>query len=119
VRAAAGVRGHRGGDDDDVSRHHPGATDTRAPAGCALLGIGLGPTPIHLVSIPVTATSVNPARSTGVAVFAGGWALEQLWRFWVAPIAGALLGATVYRLMADAKDQAPAVAGRRYRHHCM
>ena len=72
-----------------------GATDKRAPAGFAPIAIGLCLT--HLISIPVTNTSVNPARSTGVAVFAGGWAIEQLWLFWVAPIVGALLGALVYR----------------------
>jgi aquaporin Z len=76
-----------------------GATDKRAPAGLAPIAIGLGLTLIHLISIPVTNTSVNPARSTGVAIFAGGWALEQLWLFWLAPIAGALLGAVVYRLI--------------------
>lgn len=76
-----------------------GATDKRAPQGFAPLAIGLGLTLIHLISIPVTNTSVNPARSTGVAVFAGGWALAQLWLFWVAPIAGGLLGAAVYRLV--------------------
>ena len=74
-----------------------GATDKRAPAGFAPIAIGLCLTQIHLISIPVTNTSVNPARSTGVAVFAGGWAIEQLWLFWVAPIVGALLGALVYR----------------------
>ncbi len=74
-----------------------GATDRRAPAGFAPLAIGLGLTLIHLVSIPVTNTSVNPARSTGVAVYAGGWALEQLWLFWVAPIIGGLLGAIAYK----------------------
>ena len=74
-----------------------GATDERAPAGLAPIAIGLGLTLIHLISIPVTNTSVNPARSTGVAVFAGGWALSQLWLFWVAPIAGGVLGAMVYR----------------------
>ena len=74
-----------------------GATDKRAPAGFAPIAIGLCLTLIHLISIPVTNTSVNPARSTGVAVFAGGWAIEQLWLFWVAPIVGALLGALVYR----------------------
>ena len=72
-----------------------GATDKRAPAGFAPIAIGLCLT--HLISIPVTNTSVNPARSTGVAVFAGGWAIEQLWLFWVAPIVGALLGVLVYR----------------------
>lgn len=76
-----------------------GATDTRAPQGFAPLAIGLGLTLIHLISIPVTNTSVNPARSTGVAVYVGGWALEQLWLFWVAPIIGAVLGAVVYRLV--------------------
>jgi len=73
-----------------------GSTDKRAPAGLAPIAIGLGLTLIHLVSIPVTNTSVNPARSTGVAVFVGGWALGQLWLFWVAPIAGAVLGAAIY-----------------------
>lgn len=76
-----------------------GATDKRAPAGFAPIPIGLALTLIHLISIPVTNTSVNPARSTGVAVFAGGWAIEQLWVFWVAPIVGALLGAVVYRFI--------------------
>ncbi len=74
-----------------------GATDKRAPQGFAPLAIGLGLTLIHLISIPVTNTSVNPARSTGVAVFVGGWATSQLWLFWVAPIVGALLGALAYR----------------------
>jgi aquaporin Z len=74
-----------------------GATDKRAPQGFAPIAIGLCLTLIHLISIPVTNTSVNPARSTGVALFAGGWALGQLWLFWVAPIVGALLGALVYR----------------------
>lgn len=76
-----------------------GATDKLAAPGLAPIAIGLGLTLIHLISIPVTGTSVNPARSTGVAVFAGGWALQQLWLFWVAPIAGAVLGSTVYRAM--------------------
>jgi aquaporin Z len=74
-----------------------GATDRRAPAGFAPIAIGLGLTLIHLISIPVTNTSVNPARSTGVALFAGGWPLQQLWLFWVAPIAGAALGAVVHK----------------------
>ncbi|KQX00209.1 porin [Massilia sp. Root418] len=78
-----------------------GATDRRAPAGFAPLPIGLALTLIHLISIPVTNTSVNPARSTGVGVFVGDWAVSQLWLFWVAPIAGALLGALVYRLIAQ------------------
>jgi aquaporin Z len=74
-----------------------GATDKRAPLGLAPIAIGLCLTLIHLISIPVTNTSVNPARSTGVALFVGGWAIEQLWLFWVAPIIGALLGGAVYR----------------------
>ena len=77
-----------------------GATDKRAPAGFAPIAIGLGLTLIHLISIPVTNTSVNPARSTGVAVFAGGWAIEQLWMFWVAPIIGGVIGAVVYKAIA-------------------
>ncbi|MFT5882451.1 MAG: aquaporin Z [Crocinitomicaceae bacterium] len=76
-----------------------GATDERAPKGLAPIAIGLGLTLIHLISIPVTNTSVNPARSTGVAIFAGGWAIKQLWLFWVAPIIGAALGALVYRVI--------------------
>jgi aquaporin Z len=76
-----------------------GATDKRAPAGFAPIAIGLALTLIHLISIPVTNTSVNPARSTGVAFFVGDWAVAQLWLFWLAPIAGAVLGATVYRLI--------------------
>jgi aquaporin Z len=80
-----------------------GATDKRAPAGFAPIAIGLALTLIHLISIPVTNTSVNPARSTGVAVFAGGWALEQLWLFWIAPIAGGALGAVIYKFIGEAK----------------
>ena len=76
-----------------------GATDKRAPAGFAPIAIGLGLTLIHLISIPVTNTSVNPARSTGPAVFVGDWALSQLWLFWVAPIAGAIVAGLVYRLL--------------------
>ena len=76
-----------------------GATDKPAPAGFAPLPIGLGLTLIHLISIPVTNTSVNPARSTGPALFVGGWALDQLWLFWVAPIIGALLAGAVYRAL--------------------
>ena len=76
-----------------------GATDKRAPAGFAPIAIGLCLTLIHLISIPVTNTSVNPARSTGVAVFVGGWAVEQLWLFWVAPIVGAVIGARVHRFI--------------------
>jgi aquaporin Z len=76
-----------------------GATDKRAPQGFAPIAIGLGLTLIHLISIPVTQTSVNPARSTGVALYVGGWAVEQLWLFWLAPIVGGLLGAAVYRVI--------------------
>ncbi|MGL6111028.1 MAG: aquaporin Z [Rubrivivax sp.] len=78
-----------------------GATDSRAPAGFAPIAIGLCLTLIHLISIPVTNTSVNPARSTGVAVYVGGWAVGQLWLFWIAPIVGALLGAVAYRAIAS------------------
>ena len=74
-----------------------GATDKRAPQGFAPIAIGLGLTLIHLISIPVTNTSVNPARSSGVALYAGGWAISQLWLFWVAPIVGAVFGGIVYR----------------------
>ncbi|MGB0128326.1 MAG: aquaporin Z [Rhodocyclaceae bacterium] len=81
-----------------------GATDRRAPAGFAPIAIGLCLTLIHLISIPVTNTSVNPARSTGVAVFVGDWALGQLWLFWLAPIVGGALGGWVYRLMGREAD---------------
>ncbi|MFZ3282507.1 aquaporin Z [Pseudomonas sp.] len=74
-----------------------GATDKRAPAGLAPIAIGLGLTLIHLISIPVTNTSVNPARSTGPALMVGGWALAQLWMFWVAPLLGAVVGGGIYR----------------------
>jgi aquaporin Z len=76
-----------------------GATDQRAPQGSAALAIGLAYCLIHLVSIPVSNTSVNPARSTGVALYVGDWATSQLWAFWFAPIAGALLGAGIYRII--------------------
>ena len=76
-----------------------GATDKRAPQGFAPIAIGLGLTLIHLISIPVTNTSVNPARSTGVALYVGGWAISQLWLFWVAPIIGAVFGGFVYRFL--------------------
>lgn len=81
-----------------------GATDKRAPAGFAPLPIGLALTLIHLISIPVTNTSVNLARSTGVALYVGDWATSQLWLFWLAPIIGALLGALAYRLIAGEKE---------------
>lgn len=77
-----------------------GSTDSRAPAGMAPIAIGLGLTLIHLISIPVTNTSVNPARSTGPALFVGGWAISQLWLFWVAPIAGAAAAGVAYRALA-------------------
>ena len=76
-----------------------GATDKRAPAGFAPIAIGLGLTLIHLISIPITNTSVNPARSTGVALYVGDWATAQLWLFWAAPIIGGLLGAAIYRVI--------------------
>ncbi len=81
-----------------------GATDKRAPQGFAPIAIGLCLTLIHLISIPVTNTSVNPARSTGVALFVGDWAVEQLWLFWVAPIIGAIFGAAIYRYIGKAED---------------
>lgn len=76
-----------------------GATDKRAPQGFAPIAIGLCLTLIHLISIPVTNTSVNPARSTGVAIYVGDWAIAQLWLFWLAPIVGAALGAVIYRFI--------------------
>jgi aquaporin Z len=82
-----------------------GATDDRAPAGFAPIAIGLGLTLIHLISIPVTNTSVNPARSTGVAVFVGDWAVAQLWLFWLAPIVGGLFGAAIYRVMGSVEKK--------------
>jgi aquaporin Z len=88
-----------------------GVTHKRAPAGFAGLAIGLALTLIHLISIPVTNTSVNPARSTGPALFVGGWAIEQLWLFWVAPIVGALLAGVFSRAICDSADEPP-VAGK-------
>jgi aquaporin Z len=76
-----------------------GSTDGRAPKGFAPLAIGLGLTLIHLISIPITNTSVNPARSTGPAIFAGGWALSQLWLFWIAPLIGGVIGGGIYRAL--------------------
>jgi aquaporin Z len=81
-----------------------GATDKRAPSGFAPIPIGLGLTLIHLIGIPVTNLSVNPARSTGPAVFVGGWALEQLWLFWVAPIIGAALAGLVYNAVFEERS---------------
>ena len=88
-----------------------GATHGRAPAGFAPLAIGLALVMIHLVSIPVTNTSVNPARSTGPALFVGGWALQQLWLFWVAPLIGGVIGGVVYRWLSD--EPAGLVEGRK------
>ena len=85
-----------------------GSTDRKAPKGFAPIAIGLGLTLIHLISIPVTNTSVNPARSTGVAVYVGGWAVAQLWLFWVAPIIGAVMGAFVYRFLEETEPALPA-----------
>jgi aquaporin Z len=81
-----------------------GSTDKRAPQGFAPISIGLCLTLIHLISIPVTNTSVNPARSTGVALFVGDWALAQLWLFWVAPIIGGMLGAVIYRYISSEEN---------------
>jgi aquaporin Z len=82
-----------------------GATDRRAPAGFAPIAIGLCLTLIHLISIPVTNTSVNPARSTGPALFVGGWAVEQLWLFWLAPLAGAIIAGVVYPMVFGEKEE--------------
>ena len=90
-----------------------GSTHTRAPVGFAGLAIGLALTLIHLISIPVTNTSVNPARSTGPALFVGGWALEQLWLFWIAPIVGAAAAGFVYRALLESVPPEPPVTGRR------
>jgi aquaporin Z len=88
-----------------------GATDRRAPAGFAPIAIGLGLTLIHLISIPVTNTSVNPARSTGPALIVGGWALGQLWLFWAAPLLGGALGGLAYRVLAEELPPKPAIVG--------
>lgn len=89
-----------------------GATHGRAPVGFAPIAIGLGLTLIHLISIPVTNTSVNPARSTGPALFVGGWALSQLWLFWIAPLIGGALGGVLYRWISADPDE-PVVGGVR------
>lgn len=89
-----------------------GATHRRAPVGFAGMAIGLALTLIHLISIPVTQTSVNPARSTGPAVFVGGWAIQQLWLFWLAPIVGAVVAGLVYRALMESEVPEPVVAGR-------
>jgi len=88
-----------------------GSTDARAPAGFAPIAIGLALTLIHLISIPVTNTSVNPARSTGPALLEGGIALEQLWLFWLAPIAGGVIGGTVYRVLGAEAGKRPPIEG--------
>ena len=88
-----------------------GVTHQRAPVGFAGLAIGLALTLIHLISIPVTNTSVNPARSTGPAIIVGGWALQQLWLFWVAPIVGAVIGGLLHRTLFEAQPE-PTIAGR-------
>ena len=88
-----------------------GATDSRAPSGFAPIAIGLALTLIHLVSIPVTNTSVNPARSTGPALLAGGIAIQQLWLFWLAPLIGGVLGGLLYRLLFTDADARPAIEG--------
>jgi aquaporin Z len=89
-----------------------GATHERAPVGFAGVAIGLALTLIHLISIPVTNTSVNPARSTAPAIFVGGWAVEQLWLFWVAPIIGAAVAGVVYRFVLEGDVAEPPVTGR-------
>ena len=89
-----------------------GTTHKRAPIGFAGLAIGFALTLIHLISIPVTGTSVNPARSTGPAVFVGGWALQQLWVFWVAPIVGAALAGVTYKALFEGERAEPPVSGR-------
>jgi aquaporin Z len=81
-----------------------GSTDKRAPAGFGPLAIGLALTLIHLISIPVTNTSVNPARSTGVAIFQGSWALQQLWVFWLVPLIGGAIGGLIYRHLLESRD---------------
>ena len=88
-----------------------GATDERAPSGFAPIAIGLGLTLIHLISIPVTNTSVNPARSTGPALFVGGWAVAQLWLFWVAPLAGGIVGGGLYRVLFAEASPRPDIVG--------
>jgi aquaporin Z len=90
-----------------------GATHKRAPVGFAGMAIGLALTLIHLISIPVTNTSVNPARSTGPALFVGGWAVQQLWLFWVAPLVGAAIAGVTYRALLEGPAEAPPVTGRR------
>jgi aquaporin Z len=94
-----------------------GTTHQRAPVGFAGVAIGLALTLIHLISIPVTNTSVNPARSTGTALFVGGWALQQLWLFWLAPIAGAAIAGFVHKAVLEGPAEEPAVTGRAVSAH--
>ena len=89
-----------------------GTTHQRAPVGFAGLAIGLALTLIHLISIPVTNTSVNPARSTGPAIFVGGWALQQLWLFWVAPVVGAIVAGFTYKALFEGEQNEPPITGR-------
>jgi len=89
-----------------------GTTHQRAPVGFAGLAIGLALTLIHLISIPVTNTSVNPARSTGPAIFVGGWALQQLWLFWVAPVVGAAVAGFTYKTVFEGERSEPPITGR-------
>ncbi|MGZ5892088.1 MAG: aquaporin, partial [Caldimonas sp.] len=88
-----------------------GATDERAPSGFAPIAIGLALTLIHLISIPVTNTSVNPARSTGPALFVGGWALAQLWLFWLAPLLGGACAGLAYRMVSGERSRAAGIEG--------
>jgi aquaporin Z len=88
-----------------------GTTHQRAPVGFAGLAIGLALTLIHLISIPVTNTSVNPARSTGPAVFVGGWALQQLWLFWIAPAIGAAIAGFTYKVLFEGERLEPPITG--------
>ena len=90
-----------------------GSTHSRAPAGFAPIAIGLGLTLIHLISIPVTNTSVNPARSTGPALIVGGLALQQLWIFWLAPIVGGMIGGALYKSLSPEQAEMPDIAGER------
>ena len=89
-----------------------GTTHKRAPVGFAGLAIGLGLTLIHLISIPVTNTSVNPARSTATALFVGGWAIQQLWLFWLAPVIGAAIAGVVHKALLESPVEEPPVTGR-------
>ena len=102
----------RGRDDVHVSRDYPRRYTQARDTGFAGLAIGLGLTLIHLISIPVTNTSVNPARSTAVALFVGGWAIQQLWLFWIAPLIGAAIAGFVYKAILEGPVQEVPVTGR-------